>query len=506
MRASIWNIPTVRRTPCLGNLPPAPPRPAKRTHHVIENKDRRKILHPHSRPGPTPSPFHRAFISQSLYLSFPMQRIMPTLCLALAATGVASSQAPPDPALTLNLTLEDALKRAHANAQQLLSADLAARIAHEDRVQTKAALLPSVTWLNGFIYTQPNGSGSGAFIANNGPHEYINMANVHADVYSPGKRADYQMAIAAEAVARAKVDIARRGLDATVVQNYYGMVVAQRKLANARRSLDEVRQFLDITQKQERGGEVAHSDVVKAQIQTDQRQRDLQDAQLNLDKSRIGFAVYLFPDFRQDFTVLDDLERATPLPSFAETEALAQKNNPDIRAAEANVTQGTYGIKSARSAFLPTLSVDYFYGLDAAQYAIHDEFGNHNLGSSVVANFNVPVWNWGSARSKVRQAELRLQQARTDLSLTQRQLLANLNAFYLEAQAASLQIASLKRSLDLSEESLKLTLLRYQAGEVTVLEVVDAQSTLVAARNAYDDGLTRYRLALGALQTLTGVF
>jgi outer membrane protein TolC len=60
--------------------------------------------------------------------------------------------------------------------------------------------------------------------------------------------------------------------------------------------------------------------------------------------------------------------------------------------------------------------------------------------------------------------------------------------------------------LYLSTESLRLTLLRYTAGEVTVLEVVDAQTTLVQARNAYDDGVVRYRLALANLQTLTGAF
>jgi len=39
-----------------------------------------------------------------------------------------------------------------------------------------------------------------------------------------------------------------------------------------------------------------------------------------------------------------------------------------------------------------------------------------------------------------------------------------------------------------------------------VLEVVDAQTTLVGARNAYDDGMVRYRVALANLQTLTGAF
>ena len=43
-----------------------------------------------------------------------------------------------------------------------------------------------------------------------------------------------------------------------------------------------------------------------------------------------------------------------------------------------------------------------------------------------------------------------------------------------------------------------------EAGEVSVLEVVDAHNTLVDARNANNDGLVRYRVALAALQTLTG--
>jgi outer membrane protein TolC len=446
---------------------------------------------------------HCLFICRILYWTLSMPRILPILGLALALRCGAFAQTP-TPALTL--TLQQAMERARANSQQLLSADIAARIAREDKVQAKAALLPSVNWENGFSYTQSNGPDSLTFVPNDGPRIYTNLANIHADVYAPGKRADYQMSIAAEAIARAKVEIAARGLTAVVVQNFYGMAVAQRHFNNARRSLQEAQQFVDITQKQEAGGEAAHSDVVKAQLTLDQRQRDVQEGQLAYDKARIGFAVFLFPDFRQDYSVADDLDRLTPLSAFPEIAALAQKSNPEIRAAQSTVTQETFGIKSARSGLLPTLSVDYWVGLQSRQYALHNEFGQNNIGNSVVASLNVPVWNWGAARSKVKQAELKLQQARTDLSFTQRQLLANLNGFYLEANVASSQMASLKHSLDLSEESLKLTLLRYEAGEVTVLEVVDAQTTLFGARNAYDDGLARYRLALAALQTLTGAF
>ena len=64
----------------------------------------------------------------------------------------------------------------------------------------------------------------------------------------------------------------------------------------------------------------------------------------------------------------------------------------------------------------------------------------------------------------------------------------------------------MRQSADLAAENLRLNTLRYQAGEASVLELVDAQNTLNQARNAYDDGLVRYRLALANLQTLTGTF
>ena len=121
------------------------------------------------------------------------------------------------------------------------------------------------------------------------------------------------------------------------------------------------------------------------------------------------------------------------------------------------------------------------------------------------AQLTVPLWNWGATQSKLRQAHLRRDLAQAELTLAQRELLANVRTFYAEAQTAQSQVASLRTSLDLAAESLRLTVLRYQAGEVTVLEVVDAQTTLIQVRNAYDDGLVRYRVALATLQTLTGI-
>src|SRR5262249_33692759 len=121
-------------------------------------------------------------------------------------------------------------------------------------------------------------------------------------------------------------------------------------------------------------------------------------------------------------------------------------------------------------------------------------------------NFSLPVFDWGIRRSRVRQAQVREQQARVELTQTQRQLLSNLYSYYNEALTSRTAIDAFRRTADLASESLRLTNLRYQAGESSALEVVDAQRTFVDARNAYDDAQTRYRVAIATLQTVTGGF
>ncbi|HYL38783.1 MAG TPA: TolC family protein, partial [Bryobacteraceae bacterium] len=394
-----------------------------------------------------------------------------TLVTALLASLAMFGQQPPAAAEPQTISFQQALERARQYSVDLQTANIAALLAREDRLQAKAALLPNSGYFNQFIYTQPNGTPSGVFIANDGPHVYSSQAQVHNDL-ALTHFAEYRRTQAAEALAQAKIDLTRRGLVATVVQDYYGLVAAQRRLTNAQRSLVDARTFLDITQKQEQGGEAAHADVVKAQLQVQQRERDVADAQLAIDKARITLAVLIYPDFQQNFRVVDDLDTVAELAPLPEVQQRATAYSPELRVAQAAIKQENAGLSEARAAYLPAFSWDYFFGIDANQVALYNRAHLNNLGSVAQASLNIPLWTWGATQSRVRQAQLRVQQAQAELSLAQRQLLANLNAFYAEAQAANAQLASLRSSLSLAEESLRLTILRYQNGEATALEVV----------------------------------
>lgn len=410
----------------------------------------------------------------------------------------------------LVITLQDALKRAKTNDPQFRAALTELGLAHQDTVQSRAQLLPNVNYNMEYIYTQGGGlvTNNGArYIANNGVHEYIAQGNVH-QALSPGMLADYRRVEAAEALSRARSEIATRGLVVTVVQAYYGYVVAQRKYATAQKAAAEADHFFGLSQKLQNGGEVARSDVIKAQIQDQQQQRALQDALLAMNRTRLDLAVLLFPNFDQNFSVVDDLRLPDPLPPFVEVQTAATKNNPELRVALASLRQSDQEVKVAWASMLPSMGLDYFYGIDANQFAVRGPGPDHfrNLGYSAIATLQLPIWNWGAGYSKVKQADLRRQQAHVELSFAQRRLLADLRSFYDETETSRAQLESLGQTAELASDSSRLTTLRYQAGEATVLEVVDAQNTLTLARNAYDDGQVRFQVALANLQTLTGSF
>jgi outer membrane protein len=407
----------------------------------------------------------------------------------------------------VQLSLSSALALARKNSTVYNAALTEAGSAGLDRALARDALLPQVNFNNEYLYTQSNQHGGVRFIANNAVHEYTSQGNAHESFDLAGL-ANYRKVSAAAALARAKAEIASRGLVVTVAQAYFSALSAQFKLEDAKRATDEGNRFLDLTQQLEHGGEVAHADTIKAELQAQDRRRQFQEAQLAVLNTRLDLAVLVFPNLRDNFVLTDDLRATAPLPSLAEVQQQAARDNPDLRAALESVRMSSSEVAAARAGYLPSLNLDYFYGIDAPSFATRSFFqGQHldNLGSSALATLNIPVWNWGATRDRVRQAQLRQKQAQLELSYSQRKLIAEIQSLHAEAETALNELTGLARSAELAAESQRLTSLRYKDGEATVLEVVDSQTAYVQASNNYHDGAVRYRVALANLQTLTGV-
>ena len=433
------------------------------------------------------------------------------LFLAAACAGAqgpnpATAQSQPASAQPVSITLEEAIKRAQANEPAFATAVADSRVAALDRSIARSALLPSVIYHNQALYTQPLVHGDNStvrFIANNAVHEYFSQGMV-GETIGLGQVAGLRLADATAALARAQLEIARRGLVVTVTGLYYGVISADNKLGIAQLARSEAANFTDLTGKREQQRESAHADVVKAQLQQQQRERELSDARVAAEKARLELGVLLFPDPRTPFAL--SAPASPQLASRSDVEQAAGKNNPELRSALASLAQSNADVFAARGAYLPSLGLNYTYGIDAPQFATYRPGPDHlrNLGYSASVTLDLPVWDWLATEHKVKQSEIRRDAAKIALTATQRRFIARLDEAYSEAAAARDQLASLDASVATAEESLRLTKMRYTGGEATVLEVVDAQTAFVTAENAREDGRVRYQAALADLQTLTG--
>ena len=448
--------------------------------------------------------------------------------LAAAPAGGQTSSAPaasaaPAPQLPIVITLDEAIRRAESSEPAYAASRAASQSSQLDRSIARAGLLPNARYYGEGIYTQPNGIATEGdagepsaplprFVANDSrPREYIAQGIVDETLSLTGLAAVHR-ADASAAMARAELEIARRGLVVTVTDLFYGSLTADRKRAVAESAYKDAANFTALTTKRENEREAARADVIKAQLTEQQRWREMEDAKAAAEKARLDLAVLLFADPLTPYTLKADATVA-PLAPFADVEQAAAKNNPELKSALAALDVSKADVMSARAAFLPTLGLNVTYGIDANEFAVNGPLlasgpsaglQARNLGYSTSFTMGFPIWDWLSTEHKVKQSEIRRDLARAALSATQRQLIAQLHEAYSEAQTARDDLASLDLSVKTAAESLRLTRLAYEGGDALVLEVVDAQNSYVAAENAREDGRVRYENALAALQTLTG--
>lgn len=439
---------------------------------------------------------------------------------ALAATPLCSlGQSPAAPAQLagnnaqsdakpLSITLAEALERAKKLSPALETALSNVKIAAAATTQARAANLPNVNGISQYLYTEGNGTPAARFIANNGVHEYIAQTDVHQAISGPTMM-EFRRSLLLKAAARDQATIAERGLLVTVVQAYANLVAAYAKTTTAHATLDAAKNFLTVTEQREQNGEAAHADVLKARIQEADSEVALDSARQVQEQARLSLALLIFNDVNQRFTLADDPGATLVLAPYDQVEAEAAHGNPALDAAVKTEQAAQKAVVGARMGYLPSLSFDYYYGIDANQFAsrttLPDGKNIQNLGYSALASLNVPIFQWGSIHSRLKDAEARQQDAKMQLSYARRQAVADLEQFYHAAQVAQQEVGIRRQALNDAMESRKLTLLQYKAGMATALEVVSAESIVDVEGSAFADAKTRYATALANLATLTGV-
>ena len=342
------------------------------------------------------------------------------------------------------------------------------------------------------------------FIANNAVREYTSQAVVNeliglkqfADVQSRGCLFRYGCGGVGGSASRPGRDCRRALL-------WGGRLRQQAR--RSQRAADEANSFTSLTQKREAAREAAHADVVKAQLQQQQRQRDLADATVTAEKMHLELATLLFPDPRTPYSLAGHAPIPLPSLAFCRHRSCSRSQQSGIeerpRLSESERCSGP-----CRSRRL------------SARSRIERDLRNRCCATCCQRP------GWSSQPWLLRQRDPRYSRSGTGLQpgtkssrarsggtlhvwlsrLHNGAPLHTCRSSTAKCKVARGQIAIAGRECADGRESLRLTRLRYSSGEATVLEVVDAENSLTLAENARADGMIRYELAIANLQTLTG--
>src|SRR5436190_11081183 len=215
-------------------------------------------------------------------------------------------------ALTTQITIDDALRLANAQASAFRSAALNERIAAEDVRQAQAAFLPKISAPLSYIYTTPAlglppGEPRGpSFVSSDGIGVYDALVNVSGDFDIGGRlRSTVTKNRALLAAAHAGTEVARRALNQAVVEAYYGLALASAQRRAGAGNLSAAEEFEHVTSLLFSGGEVAAVDLTRAQLQTLTRRNELEKARVEEEVAAATLRILVGYEFSRPINTTD---------------------------------------------------------------------------------------------------------------------------------------------------------------------------------------------------------
>ena len=291
---------------------------------------------------------------------------------------------------------------------------------------------------------------------------------------------------------------------------YFNYLKASQLLDVARSNLMSSQQQLALAEQKYELGSAKKTDLLKAEVRFGQARIDVinNDAMLQNAYRTLKNAMGLIGTDR-DFSV-EEVE--IPLEIIPEIDTgfeLIQKFNPSVKAKQYQITSAELSAKIAKGSRLPTISANASYSGSAENLgdAITNSFNDQkrvNTGLSI----SVPIFSGNSISTRIQQAKIAVDKQESeyltqlqDLSVQFQSMVDQLNNYQ--------EIIPINETVLISaEEDLKLAQVRYTQGSTIILEVLDAQVSVVRARSSlirskYDAYIEQANLKalLGTLDT-----
>jgi len=281
-----------------------------------------------------------------------------------------------------------------------------------------------------------------------------------------------------------------RQIKTNIIRNvhfaYFNYLKAIQLLDVSRSNLMSSQQQLTLVQQQYDLGSAKKTDLLKAEVRFGQARIDVitNDASVKSAYRNLKNAMGLI-NSDQDFTI-EEVEKPLELiPEFETGFELVQKFNPSVKAKQYQIMSAKLNTKLARGSRLPVISLSASSsGADEnLGDAISNNYGdNQRINASL--SISIPIYTGNSISSRIQKAKIGVDKQESEY-LTQLEDLSVQLEDYLDQLNNYIEVIPINETvLESAEEDLKLSQVRYSQGSTTILEVLNAQVSVVQARSS----------------------
>ena len=433
-----------------------------------------------------------------------MKRLAVFAALALVPATLPS-QTVIDPTAT-PITRRDAISMAQRNSPSAVQARGAISTSGAAVKQSYAAFLPSFS----LSASRRNERGErfdtqGNLVPFTGqPTSYSTGLQSSLQLFDGGRRYFDIKAAKADVDAAEAGDVATRyDIALQVKQQYYNILAARESQSAAEAQIQQAEQQLRASSIRLRAGAATVSDSLRSVVALGNARLALLNARNSLQLGNATLTRLVASPTPVTANPADTAVQRVVIPTVDELAPLIE-DAPAIRQADAELNSANASVKSAKTAFLPTVNMNFNRsgsGLDS-KFGIGDDRYSYNQNLSFSLNF--PLFNNLTREVNVARALAAEDVAEASLRdakyLARQTLVQSLGQMRIALEQVDIQT----QSVAAATEDVRVQQRRYELGATTLLDLLTSQAQLDSARNSLIRARFDYRVARAQLEALIG--
>ena len=291
-----------------------------------------------------------------------------------------------------------------------------------------------------------------------------------------------------------------------VTRSYFGLLQTQELFEVSEKNVNLSEQQVDLVQKQFDVGAVRKTDLLKAEVSKGQARVELLNRKTALENARRQlFNEMGMQDFGQSISATADEWTDVQIPSSANALKFLKTKNPSLLIQKSRIDIGELQVKMAKGMRLPTLGATMNYSANAGTGEALIESAKDDWVMGVNLSLNMPLYSGNRLSSSQQQAKLSYEKSENDYITYLNDLRVQVELLRESIENYS-EIIPINQSVVVAaEEDLKLVQERYSLGSATILEVLDAQVSLIRSNSTLINTIHDARIQEMNLSAILGV-